>query len=213
MCVCESVAQRTQRNPCDVFWSHSAFGYNVRCPCAERCLRLISSFGPTFYFVCVPILFLAHFLSLSFAYSTKASKSSSARIILLCLRFDSLINLLVRTKVENILSHYLYPTPSTQKIVNAVFMCCVYVCDVCKRVRAWRILHAVGSSTSICLSFIYKYIVQFRCQKICPSPPGGCQDVVMCVVRERRSQSHTCTRICPLYEQFGYTSGARYTFM
>lgn len=143
----------------------SLFLAHVSRPCT---FCRFSSFGSRFSFVCyflsVRFLFFASRSPVA-SYLTKAPNFQvklGLSKILLCLRFDSLINLLVRTKVENVLSHYLSNVVVVvivfvdPKVVNAVFMlACVRLC------RILHILCSVGSSTSICLPFIYtcRYIV------------------------------------------------------
>lgn len=138
--------------------------------------------------------------------------------ILLCLRFDSLINLLVRTKVENVLSHYLSNVVVVivfvdPKVVNAVFMlACVRLC------RILHILCSVGSSTSICLPFICtcRYIVcDSDARKDIPSTVR--EDTLKCVHAnvERMEERWRARAQSPLFGRSQRTIRIhrRYTFM
>lgn len=157
----------------------------LRAPSDGLCVSASGSWAPFF-----PLLLLSFRFLFDQSFRVKPGLNNT----LICLRFDSLINLVVRTKVENILSHYLSDVVVDPKDVNAVFM---FACTgVCKR-RLHISLSAVGSSTSICSPFIYMYWLYWPIQM--PRDTACAWRMFKCV--RERALSHTH----PLNGQFRYT--------
>lgn len=117
---------------------------------------------------------------------------------LICLRFDSLINLVVRTKVENILSHYLSDVVvvDPKVVVNAVFM------FACTRVCKSR-LHSSLSLRRWVINFnmfaIYIHVLVVLANSDAQRYSMRLEDVQMC------TRTRTLPHTNPLHGQFRYT--------
>lgn len=153
----------------------SAFGYNIHFlrasvfVCAFRRCRLITSFGSRFYFLCHIFFF---FFSCRYLFDQSFQvKLGLNNTLMSTFRFS------YQFTRKNQSGKYFITLSIQCRRRPENRQCCFYVlwAHVCMYVpHLTHFLSTVGSSTSICLPFIYTcwYIVQFRCRKIDPSQLG-----------------------------------------